>query len=367
MDIYQRLDVVPLINAADSLTTLGGSVMPQEVAEAMIQASHSFIDLNQLQQQAGKYIANITQNEAAFISSGASAGLALCSAALLTQKHPEYILQLPQAVPEQAEIIIQKTQRTGYDQAVSQTGAIIVDPGTATLTTAADIKAAISEKTVGIFYFAGTPFETGAVGFPEIADIANSYNIPLIVDAAAQLPPVSNLWYYTQNGATAAIFSGGKTLRGPQASGLIVGKKWLIETITNNANPFYSVGRPMKAGKEEIAGLVTAIRRYVNLDIAQEDARMWSILNQLNQGVAHLPFKTVILEVGPTGQDYPRVALFPEKPEKATQLKDFLWNSAPKIAVTLDSTGTAVILNPLHLVDEDVPPIVAAIQSFIDI
>ena len=266
MSIYDELGVRPLINASATLTRLGGSLMPPEVLEAMLDASRHFINLDELQLRVGEKLAELTHNEAAYVCTGAAAGLVLATAACIAGKDPVAINQLPNLTGLKDEVIIHKAHRNGYDHGVRQVGVKIVEIGTTERTEPWELEQAINEKTAAIFWFQGAMSGRADIPLEQVIQIANTRGVPVIVDGAAQLPPVENLWRFTQMGAALAIFSGGKDLHGPQASGLIVGRKDLIDAIRVNGSPNHSIGRPMKVGKEEMVGLLAAVKRYLKLD-----------------------------------------------------------------------------------------------------
>lgn len=271
MSIYDDLGVRPLINASANITRIGGSIMPPEVVDAMREASRQFVNLEDLQRAVGNKLAELTHNEAAYISSGAAAGVALATAAVVAGADPQAIQQLPDVTGLKNEIIIHKSHRNGYDHAVRQIGVKIVEIGTDTATQPEELEAAINENTAAIFWFQGAMTGRGDLPLEEVITIANQHQVPVIVDAADQVPPVENLWKFTQMGAALAIFSGGKDLSGPQSSGLVVGRQDLIHAMRVNGNPNASIGRPMKVGKEEMVGLYTAVKLYLQRD---HDARL---------------------------------------------------------------------------------------------
>jgi D-glucosaminate-6-phosphate ammonia-lyase len=268
MDIYDELGVRKIVNGSATLTMLGGSVMPPEVLVAMTQASQYFVDIDDLQAKAGQKIAEWTHNEAAYISCGAAAGMVLGTAACITGLDPEKRARLPHTDGMKNEIIVHARNRVGYDFAIRQAGGKIVPIGTEAGATPADLEAAITERAAAIFVFYRHLSMDGQIPLEQQVEIARRRGVPLIVDAAAQLPPVENLWNFTHMGADLAVFSGGKGLCGPQSSGLIVGRRDLIDACAFNACPRAFIGRPMKVGKEEIAGLMAAVRWYLNLDHA---------------------------------------------------------------------------------------------------
>lgn len=266
MDIYDKLGVRKIINGSATLTMFGGSLMPAEVSEAMADAARHFVNIDELQEKAGQQIAEWTHNEAAYVSSGAAAGLVLSTAACITGLDPEKRACLPYTDGLKNEIIVHRRGRVGYDFAIRQAGGKLVEIGTDEGATAAQLETAINERTAGIFVFHKNLLMDGQVPLEEQITIAKQHGIPLVVDAAAQLPPVENLWRFTQLGADLVLFSGGKGLCGPQSSGLILGRRELIEACAFNACPRPFIGRAMKAGKEEIVGLLTAVRWYLSLD-----------------------------------------------------------------------------------------------------
>ncbi len=269
MDIYDELGVRKIINGSATLTRLGGSLMPPEVIAAMAEAAQHFVDIDELQEKVGRRIAEWTHNEAAYISSGAAAGLVLSTAACIAGTDPEKRARLPYTDGMRNEILIHKRGRVGYDFAVRQAGGRLVEVGTEDGATAADLESAINEHTAAIFVFYKNLLMDGQVPLEAQIAIAKRHHLPLVVDAAAQLPPVENLWWFTKLGADLVLFSGGKGLCGPQSSGLILGRRELIEACAFHACPRPFIGRPMKAGKEEIIGLMAAVRRYLDLDHEQ--------------------------------------------------------------------------------------------------
>jgi uncharacterized pyridoxal phosphate-dependent enzyme len=266
MDIYAELGVRKVINGHATLTMLGGSLMPPVVLEAMQAAAQHFVNIDELQEKAGKKIAEWTHNEAAYVSCGAAAGLVLSTAACIAGMNIDLRARLPFSEGLKNEVIVHRCGRVGYDFAIRQAGGRLVEIGNAHGASASELEAAINEHTAAIFVFYNVNLLKGQVPLDEQIAIAKRHGIPLIIDAAAQLPPVDNLWKFTQMGADLVLFSGGKGLCGPQSSGLILGRRDLIEACAFNACPRAFIGRPMKAGKEEIVGLMTAVRWYLDLD-----------------------------------------------------------------------------------------------------
>lgn len=285
MGIYEELGLRRVINGNATLTRLGGSLMPPDVIAAMAEAAGAFVDMEQLQIKVGEEIARLTFNEAAYVSCGAAAGLVLSVAACMTGLDEEKRERLPHVDDMKHEVIVHRGARVQYDYAIRQTGAKLVLVGTTERTTPEELEAAMTDKTAAMFYFPNAHRDHVTVPLEQGIEIAHRHGVPLIVDAAAQIPPVSNLWTFTQRGADLALFSGGKGLCGPQASGLIVGRRDLIEAIRFNGPPRPFIGRPMKVGKEEMIGLLTAVRWYLNLDhealLDQYERQVQTVIDEL--------------------------------------------------------------------------------------
>jgi L-seryl-tRNA(Ser) seleniumtransferase len=307
---YTDLGVRTLINAATTLTAIGGSIMPPEVHKAMREASTAFVDMHDLHERAGARLARVTKNEAAYVTSGCSAAIVLAVLGCRTRGVPSKIAQLGSAgnsLPD--EVVMHAAHRIPYDPAIQLAGGTIRQVGNALQTFEWELEAAISSRTAAVFWVAGSHLSRGALPLPNVVRIAHSMNVPVIVDAAAQLPPVSNLWRFTvEQGADIALFSGGKALRGPQASGLMVGRRELVEAARANGSPHQRFARALKAGKEEIAGLVAAVCRYVELDHKAISDEHYAVCSAWASGLAHVPGVTTTIEDANTaGQPVPRV------------------------------------------------------------
>lgn len=262
MSAYKKLGLRPVINAFATVTKFGGSLMPPEVLAAMHEAAGSFVDLAELQRRVGARLAELTHNEAAYVTSGAAAGIVLASAAAVLRKHPDALQRFPDIADCANEAIIFRGQRNPYDYSIKQTGLrfVEIEGGPAAL------RAAINDRTACIFWFPRGALKVADMSLATAIAIADEQDIPVIVDAAAQLPPLENLWRFTQMGAALALFSGGKDLRGPQPTGMMLGRRDLIDSIRPLSNPNHGLGRPLKVGKEEMMGLLAAVERYLALD-----------------------------------------------------------------------------------------------------
>jgi len=349
MTIYETLGVRRVINASATLTRLGGSLMPPPVVAAMAEASGAFIDLPELQRKVGERIAEMTRNEAAFVSSGAAAGITASVAACIAGTDPELIDAFPYLEgAERTEVIVWHSQRNGYDYAARQTGARLVTIGPED----GELEEAISTRTACILWFAGAHYARDAMPIEEVVAIAHARGVPVIVDAAAQIPPIANLWHFTRDvGVDIAIFSGGKGLRGPQSSGLVLGRRDLIDACRANSSPNQTIGRPMKVGKEELAGLLAAVEWWLAQDEAAVIAGYEQSVQRWLDGLANTP--GVQAERGypsEAGQPHGRaiIRFGPSCPLTRDQIIAALWNRDPRIAVAaIGDNGIA--LNPQTL------------------
>ena len=268
MITYDDLRVGTFINASGTVTTLGGSLMPEPVVEAMVQASRSFVGLDELHEVAGKWLAAKIGVPAAFIACGAASGMLVAAAACLTGTDTDLIRAIPEVPSGKNEFVISYVDEHTYvHQGFRVVGGVLVAAGTSTGVTSEELIGAITDRTAAVVHFLGKQTRQQLI---EVIAGAHERGVPVIVDAAAQLPPRSNLAEIVGLGADLVIFSGGKGMRGPQATGLVLGKLDLVEAARLNGSPQSAVGRGMKVGKEEIMGLLKAVDLYLAQDEAAE-------------------------------------------------------------------------------------------------
>jgi L-seryl-tRNA(Ser) seleniumtransferase len=346
MGIYEDLGVQSVINGAAWLTVLGGSRIAPTVVEAMAEASRSYVDVHELHHAAGKRLASITRNDAACVTSCCSAGLMLATWACMTRGDPRLIARVPHGDGLRREVVMFSGHRIPYDRAVSTAGAEIVPIGNVVRTSEWELEAAIGPRTAAVLYVAGEHL-TGALDLETTVAIAHELGVPVIVDAAAQLPPVSNFWHFTRDlGADLAVFSGGKVLRGPQASGLMVGAEQWVATARAIGPPHDGPGRALKVGKEEIAGLVRAVEAFVELDHASLLEGYERTLAAWITGLAGVEGVTAVREFpGLAGRPIPRLRLDldPERLGKSpAEVVEALRGGSPPIVVLAHRRGLYV-------------------------
>jgi L-seryl-tRNA(Ser) seleniumtransferase len=266
LDIYARLGVRPLINARGTHTRLGGTLMRPDVVAAMQEAAGAYVVLDELQDRASEVIARATGAEAGMVTGGAEAGLLLGTAAILAGTDPAKIASLPVTDGMKNQAIMHRAHRNGYDHGVRAAGAEIVDIGYGSSTLPYQLRSAINERTALVMYLMSPWANQGALSLAQTCEIAHAANVPVLVDAAAMLPPHTSLTRFIAEGADLVTFSGGKGLMGPQSSGILAGRADLIKAARLNGSPSHSVGRAAKAAKEDIVGLIVALEDYLQRD-----------------------------------------------------------------------------------------------------
>jgi L-seryl-tRNA(Ser) seleniumtransferase len=262
-DVIQELGVRSFINAAGTFTALTGSLMPPEVMAAMQVASRKYVRLEDLHNAAGKRIAELLYCEAALVTAGCASALSLATAACVAGSDTARIRRLPDTTGMKNEVLVQRTHRVGYDHAIRNAGVRMIE-----VETREEMEKAISERTAMMFFLnASNP--RGKIQYEEFVALGKKHNIPTLNDAAADVPPVENLWKYTKMGFDLVAFSGGKGLRGPQSSGLLLGRKDLIEAAKLNNSPNAdSLCRTNKVNKEEVVGMLVALELFLKRDHA---------------------------------------------------------------------------------------------------
>ena len=274
-DPYGALGLKPIINATCHHTRVGGTIMPPEVLEAMRAAADHHVEMPQLLEAAGDVIARLTHAEAGYVVSGCAAALLVGTAAILTGKDPAKMMQLPDLAGMYSEVIAERFPRRptddgneyihyGYAFALKTTGVSFVEVGDGHVTTADELEAAFTPETAMVYW--GTGELDGNLQVEEVVEIADRHDIPVLVDNSNNLPPKRHLHRYIDAGAALVAFSGGKGIRGPQGSGILAGRRDLIEAVAMQSAPTQGIGRVAKVSKEEIVGLVTALELFAEQD-----------------------------------------------------------------------------------------------------
>ena len=355
-EVYRKLGIKPVINAQSWVTVLGGSIMRKEVLEAMNDASKVFVDMIELNKSAGKVIAKICNSEAGLVTNGCASAQVLMSAACMTGEDDYKVEKLPNTEGMKNEVIIFKGQRNRYDKAFETSGAIIKEFGTEEEATEEDLMSEISNKTCAIAYVI-MPFYKPGIGLKKTIEIAHKNSIPVILDAAAEIPPRSNLHRFINMGVDMVAFSGGKGIGGPQSSGILAGREDLINSAFKNSLNLHSniacVGRPMKVSKENIIGLVTALELYLDSN-EEEEYDSWKekseyIKNQLKD----IPNLDVKIENTPTDRQGTQPILYFHKDWKGKspeKIKEEMINGDPPIYLGVGGSNLHEYIGEINIV-----------------
>ena len=335
MDFYEKMNVEPLINASETYTNLGGSLMDERVLQAMREAGTHVVDMGKLLDQVCSRAAKLSGNEGAFVTTGAAGGVILSAAACICGKDEELLDRIPHLEDVvRKEILVfdgEFLDLIPYWKLIGLTGAVIrkVEP------TVEAMLQAVDERTAAVFLFPATLYEKGIPACEEIIPKLKEKGVTVVVDAAAQLPPPSNLWYYTKElGADLVIFSGGKHIRGPQCTGLIAGRRDLTESCRMAASPNPRIGRAFKTGKEELAGFITALELFVNEDPKKRFAQQESMLQRMKQILKRTDgVKTELIREGRLGTYQPLLLVTLPKGMTAEACNRFTRASKPAIDV----------------------------------
>jgi D-glucosaminate-6-phosphate ammonia-lyase len=397
MNIYERRGVRTLINAKGPATRLSGGIMRPEVTAAMAEAARHCVDMAELQAHASQVIADITGAEAGYVASGAAACLTLATAACVTGLEPGKMARLPDTTGMKNEVVVVRSQRNFYDHAVRAAGVRLVEVGLPDRYAGAgvrdaeawEIADAITECTAAVFYVADA---AARPPLSEVVKVAHAAGVPVIVDAAAQLPPQSNLRRFIEIGADLVAFSGGKAINGPQGTGILCGRRDLImaaalqhldldifweqwsppATLIDKARlrgvPQHGIGRPCKVGKEQIIGLLTALELFVAEGDAARHQRWRGLMETLMNGLQGVTGVKIALDGVDSMEEVPVVTLALERSSRLSALDVViaLQNGSPSIHVDplLCEQGT-VIFNPMCLQPGEPEIIAAAVRRLL--
>lgn len=382
-NVYESLAVSPIINASGAVTRLGGAPMPAPVLDAFRAAAAESVPLEQLQAAASRRIARVTGTEAGLVTAGSAAGLTLGTAAILAGYDLGRIERLPHCDGFPHEMIIAREQRSGYDHAVRLAGAKLVEVGFNEIvanagvrrTEAWEYEAAIGPQTAGIVYVFSP---TSQPPLDELVKVAHRHHLPVLVDAAGELPPKANLRAIAATGADLVAFSGGKAIRGPQSTGILCGRRdligsaalqlldmddhydlWdppadLIDKSKLAGIPRHGIGRALKVSKEEIVALLTALELFASGAYDNERAIFRGFLEQIAAGL-HGAQATCDIVEEPDGETLPTLAI--RLDERALRRTAFdvcraLRNGRPPVYVSHGRLAEGIlVINPLHLND----------------
>jgi L-seryl-tRNA(Ser) seleniumtransferase len=328
------------------------SLMHDEVVETIKQSAKQFAMLDEVQDKVGEKIAELCHAEAATVTAGCWSALVLGTAGVLTGMDMKKVAQLPNVTGMKSEVIVQKGHNIGYVHALTNTGAIIVE-----IETAQELEKAINEKTA-MMWFLNSNAPMGKIQHEEWVAIAKKYKIPTMIDMAADVPPVSNLWKYNELGFDLVCISGGKAMCGPQSAGILMGRKDLIAAARLSAPPRGgNIGRGMKVNKEEIVGMYVALEKYINQDHDAE-WKMWeSKIDFIKTAVNSVEGVTTEISVPPIANHTPLLFIKWDESKVKTSNKDLmlkLRNGSPSIEVMANGTGINITVFMLQEGEEKI-------------
>ncbi len=351
-DILKELGIRTFVNAAGTYTAMTASLMHDEVVETIKQGAKKFAMLDEVQDKVGEKIAELCHAEAATVTAGCWSALVLGTAGVLTGMDMKKVAQLPDVTGMKAEVIVQKGHNIGYVHALTNTGAIIVE-----IETVQELEKSINEKTA-MMWFLNTYAPMGKIQHEEWVAIAKKHKIPTMIDMAADVPPVSNLWKYNDLGFDLVCISGGKAMCGPQSAGILMGKKELIAAARLSAPPRGgNIGRGMKVNKEEILGMYVALEKYINQDHDAE-WKMWeSKIDTIATSVNSIEGVITEVSVPPIANHTPLLFINWDESKVKTSNKDLmlkLRNGSPSIEVMANGTGINITVFMLQEGEEKI-------------
>jgi L-seryl-tRNA(Ser) seleniumtransferase len=334
--VYERLGIRPVINGVGVVTVLGGSIMPPEVVQAMEEASRHFVPLPELQKKAGARIAELLHVPAAMVTGGAASSISVGTAACLARGDAEKLRRLPET---SGEVIIQKSHRCGYEHQMTLTGAELV-----WVETRKDLDSALSDRTAMMF-FLNKADPHGQIKRDEWVRVGRDRGVPTFNDAASDATPKSRLWSIVQEGFDLVAFSGGKALLGPQCSGLLLGRKDLIEAALPAMSPSGGIGRGMKVGKEEIVGLLAAVERYLKVDHDAEMRELEARVEHIIAALSKLRGVTARRHVPEIANEVPHVEIQWDEASRqpSSEVVRRLLEGDPPVAVSRRGPGALLV------------------------
>ncbi len=338
-EVYARLGVKPVINAQSWVTMLGGSLMRPEVLRAMDEAATAFVDLEELTLAGGQIVARACAAEAGLIVAGASSGNLLMAAAAMTGTDRARVDQLPDTTGMPNEILIFKGGRNSYDKSFITAGAKLVEFGSSSGAQAYHLEAAINDRTAGLAWIVA-PFQSYPFPLEQAIEICHARDIPVLVDAAAEVPPVENLTHFTGIGVDMVTFSGGKGIGGPQNAGLLAGRQELIDAaflhMFNLGSGTVGIGRPSKVPKETVVGMATALDLFLESDHVATWAGWRGQAEHIVDRLQGIPGLHVIVEDGDINRQGPQAVIYTESDWKGpspSEIRATMASGSPSIRV----------------------------------
>jgi uncharacterized pyridoxal phosphate-dependent enzyme len=371
-DIYGSIGVRPLINCRGTLTVISGSMELSEVRAAVEAGAQHHVVLDELMEAIARRLAELTGAEWALVSAGCAAGIAHTTAACVTGGNPDLHVRIPDLTGfPKDEVVIPKASRNEYDQAIRSVGVRVIEVGDAT-----EYEAALGPKVAMVYVLTSNRMESGSLNYDAVYGIARKKNIPVFTDAAAEMLTVPNV--YLQRGSTFVGYSGGKCLRGPQCSGLVLGRKDLLQAAWLASAPHHGHGRTMKIGKEEMLGLLAAVEMWMQRDHDKEDETWTQWMQAIADRVAKVDGVTATVRQ-PRGLNNHSPGLSINwDPSKlgitGEEVSDILWTTEPRVALGGGGGGagrgraanqTGISITAYMMQAEDVPIVAGRLHEIL--
>lgn len=357
-DLFSELGIRTFINAAGNYTVMSGSLMTPDVMDAINGASKKFALVDDVQEKVGQKIAEMCHAEAAMVTAGCWSAMMLGMAGVLTGMDTKRVSQVPNLAGTgmKTEVILQKSHSLGYDHALTQAGVKLI-----MVETRQELENAINENTA-MLWFLNREAPKGQIKHEEWLGLGKKYNLPTMIDIAADVPPVENLWKFNDMGFDIVVISGGKAMRGPQSSGILMGKKKYVAAALLSNNPRGGIGRGQKVNKEEMLGMYAALERFINLDHKKEwqiwESKIALIANSI-KSIAGVKTETFI---PPTDNHMPtlKVTWDPNKIKLSnTEMGERLRQGNPSVEVISWETPNTIRMG-MHVLEAGEEKIVAA-------
>ena len=329
--IYQSIGVEPVINCRGTFTIIGGSVELPEVRAAMDAAARHFVQIDELAEAVGRRLAELTGAEWGMVSAGCAAGLKHVTAACVTGGNPEKLFRIPDLTDlDKSEVVVPRSSRNSYDHAIRNVGVKMI-----TVETIDELERALNPRTAMIYLLADNGPGSGPMALEAVARAAQARNIPILVDAAAEVLTIPNV--HLQRGATIVAYSGGKAICGPQCAGLLLGRKDILQSAWQASSPHHGPGRDNKVGREETLGMLAAVESWVKRDHAREWKTWLSWLDAISKRVTAVDgVKTTVREPTDLSNKSPSLTIMWDSARfnvTGEELAEELARTKPRIAV----------------------------------
>lgn len=347
-NVYAELGLTTIINAHLTETVIGGSLIRPEALAIMEMAAKHFVVIMDLEAAVGKRISQmlkLPEGYGAIVTSGAASAIQNGYAGILTGNNPKFITQIPDLTGMKSEVIVQRAHRSEWNHQIRTTGAKIVE-----VETVEDVRRAINERTAAM-HFQNLSDPDGQIKRADWLKLAHEANLPAFLDAAADVPPKSRLWEYANMGFDLIAFSGGKAIRGPQTTGLLIGRQEMVHNTLLNMSPNEdTIGRPDKVGKEEMLGLLKALEVFLAEDQDAVDKKQTKQLDTIANRLSKIPGITFTRDVSPIKNHFPSLQVHMDPGRFSAKPRDIAAQlAAMKPAIVVGGEASTIEMTAIDL------------------